>query len=159
MQDGCKVYMDSYTGSHVSCFMVTWIIFKNHLLEVGLTPKQETMALWTLTTVDLLYFIMYEDSHEQAFIEIAFGWRPRYIWLHTTLQSPRPHYMISKMCWDGLRTLSFGLSQLHGHRSWLMCEVARKYMWPTTNQYRSLFVQIQTLPPSMHYTWTKPSVF
>ena len=27
-----------------SCFMVTWIIFKNHLLEVGLAQNQETMA-------------------------------------------------------------------------------------------------------------------
>ena len=37
MHDGCKVYMDSYMISNGSCFMVTWIIFKNHLLEVGLT--------------------------------------------------------------------------------------------------------------------------
>ena len=36
MQDGCKVYMDSYMASNGSCFMVTWTIFKNHLLEVGL---------------------------------------------------------------------------------------------------------------------------
>ena len=28
MQDGCKVYMDSYMASNGSCFMVTWIIFK-----------------------------------------------------------------------------------------------------------------------------------
>jgi hypothetical protein len=56
MQDGCKVYMDSYVASNGSCFMVTWIIFRNHLLEVGLTHNWETMALRTLTTVDLLYF-------------------------------------------------------------------------------------------------------
>ena len=36
MRDGCKVYMDSYMASNGSCFTVTWIIFKNHLLEVGL---------------------------------------------------------------------------------------------------------------------------
>ena len=64
MQDGCKVYMDSYMASNGSCFMVTWTIFKNHLLEVGLTQNQETMALRTLTTVDLFYFIMCEDPHE-----------------------------------------------------------------------------------------------
>jgi hypothetical protein len=64
MQDGCKVYMDSYMTSNGSCFMVTWTIFKNHLLEVGLTQNQETMALQTLTTVDLLHFIMCEDPHE-----------------------------------------------------------------------------------------------
>jgi hypothetical protein len=64
MQDGCKVYMDAYMASNGSCFMVTWIIFKNHLLEVGLTQNQETMALQMLTTVGLFYFIMCEDPHE-----------------------------------------------------------------------------------------------
>ena len=46
------------------CFMVTWIIFNNHLLEEGLTQNQESMALRTLTIVDLLYFIICEDVHE-----------------------------------------------------------------------------------------------
>ena len=35
--------------------------------------------------------------------------------------------MILEVCWDGLRTLSFGLSQFCGHGSWLVCEVAPKY--------------------------------
>jgi hypothetical protein len=39
MQDGCKVYMDSYMASNGSRLMVPWIIFRNHLLEVGLTQK------------------------------------------------------------------------------------------------------------------------
>jgi len=47
--------------------MVTWIIFKNHLLEVGLTQNHETVPLQTLTTIDLLYFIMWEDP---AWIDI-----------------------------------------------------------------------------------------
>ena len=64
MQDECKVYIDFYVASNGSCFMVTWAIFKTHLLEVGLTPNQETMALRTLTTIDLFYFIMCEDPHE-----------------------------------------------------------------------------------------------
>ena len=64
MQDGCRVYMDSYMALNGLCFMVIWIIFKNHLLEVGLTQNRETMALQTLTTVDLFYFIMCEDPHE-----------------------------------------------------------------------------------------------
>ena len=53
--------------------MVTWIVFKKHLLEVGLTQNQETMVLRMLTTVNLFYFIMCEDPHEEKFIEIAFG--------------------------------------------------------------------------------------
>ena len=43
--------------------MVIWTVFKNHLLEVGLAQNRETMALWTLTAVDLIYFIMCEDPH------------------------------------------------------------------------------------------------
>ena len=42
MQDGCKVYMDSCMASN----------------GVGLTQIQETMALQTLTTIDIFYFIM-----------------------------------------------------------------------------------------------------
>ena len=65
MQDnGCKVYMDSYMASNGPCFVVTWTISKNHLLEVGLTQNWETMALRMLTTVDLFYFIIVEDPHE-----------------------------------------------------------------------------------------------
>ena len=64
MQDGCKVYMDSYMTSNGSCFMVTWTIFKNHCLEVGLTQNWETMALRMLTTVGLFCVIMCDDLHE-----------------------------------------------------------------------------------------------
>ena len=46
MQGECKlVYMDSYVASNGPCFIPTWqmdhvsIIFKNHLLEVGLTQN------------------------------------------------------------------------------------------------------------------------
>ena len=44
--------------------MITQFIFKNHLLKVGLTQNRETVALRTLTTDDLFYFIMHEDPHE-----------------------------------------------------------------------------------------------
>ena len=33
--------------------MVTWIVFKNYLLEIGLTQDWMTMALQMLTTVDI----------------------------------------------------------------------------------------------------------
>ena len=58
MQDGCKVYMDSYMALTRPCFMVIWIIFKNHLLEVSLTQNQETTALQTLKIIDLFEFII-----------------------------------------------------------------------------------------------------
>ena len=64
MQDGCKIYMDSYMALNGSCFLVTWIIFKNRLVEVDLTQNRETMALRMFTTIDLFYFAMFEDPHE-----------------------------------------------------------------------------------------------
>ena len=33
--DKCKAYMESYMASNGSCFLVTWTIFQNHLLEGG----------------------------------------------------------------------------------------------------------------------------
>jgi hypothetical protein len=38
--------------------------------------------------------------------------------------------MILEVCWDDLRTLSFGLSQLHGHGSWLVCDMALLALFP-----------------------------
>ena len=55
MQDGCKVYTDFCAASIGSCILVTWTIFKNHILEVGLTQNRETMALRTLTTFNSEY--------------------------------------------------------------------------------------------------------
>ena len=52
LQNRCKVYMNFYKASNESCFMVTWNILNNHLLEVDLTQKWETMALRHLTTDD-----------------------------------------------------------------------------------------------------------
>ena len=102
MQDGCKSTWISYMASNGSCFMVTWIVLKYHLLKVGLTQNWETMALWMLITIDWLYFIMCEDPHEWKIIEIAFGWGSGQIYLHTTLEGPWPHYMILEVSWDGL---------------------------------------------------------
>jgi hypothetical protein len=53
MQDECKVYMDFYMASNGSRFMVTWTIFKNHLLEVGLIQTWKSMALQTLIPIVL----------------------------------------------------------------------------------------------------------
>ena len=63
MQDGCKVYMDSYMASNGSCFMVTWIIFKNHLLEVGLTQNRDHDSPNTRNHC-FFYFIICENLHE-----------------------------------------------------------------------------------------------
>jgi hypothetical protein len=87
--------MDSYMASNGSCFMVTWIIFKNHLLEVGLTQKQGDHD--TLNTHNCCWFVLFYHAWELAwikFIEIAFRWGDAHIWLHTTPKGPWPHYMI-----------------------------------------------------------------
>jgi hypothetical protein len=46
----CKITDENSTWiptwySNGSCFMVTWTVFKNHPLEVGLMQNRETMAL------------------------------------------------------------------------------------------------------------------
>jgi hypothetical protein len=56
MQDGCKVYLGSYMASNGSHFMVTWIIFKYHLLEVSLTQNRETWH--SKRSSPLIYFIL-----------------------------------------------------------------------------------------------------
>jgi hypothetical protein len=41
--------------------------------------------------------------------------------------------MILEVSWDGRWILSFGLSQFHGHGSWLVYEVALNYDISVTN--------------------------
>ena len=88
MRDECKVYMDSYMAPNGLCLMVTWIIFKNHVLEVGLTQNLETTALWTITIVGLFYFY---HVWRPTWIEIHWN----NIWLrarsHMTSQHLRAH--------------------------------------------------------------------
>jgi len=59
-----KVYMDSSMILNGSLFMVTWIVFKNHFLEVGLTQNQETTAFRVPATIDLFKLYMCEDMCE-----------------------------------------------------------------------------------------------
>ena len=76
------------------------------------------------------------NAHKCWFILYYHVWGPAWIethwisiWLgaqshmasHYTWGSVTTH---TTWCWDGLWTLSFGLSQFYGHNSWLMCEVA-----------------------------------
>ena len=108
---------------HVS--WVTWTMFKNHLLEVGLTQNRETVALRMLTNC---WFILSYHVWRPACLEIH--WNS--IWLraqsHMTLKYTRGGvttlHDFLEVSWDSLWTLSFGLPQLTGYSSWLMCEVA-----------------------------------
>ena len=78
MQDGCKVYMDSYTTSNGSCFMVT--------LTIGVMPNTKPGDHGTPNAHNrwLIYFIMCEGG--PAWIDIHWNssiWlRPNHIWIH-----------------------------------------------------------------------------
>ena len=67
MQGGCKVYVDSYMASNGSCFMVTWAIFKNHLLEVG--PTQQPVDHGTPNAHNC-WFILFYHVWGPAWIQI-----------------------------------------------------------------------------------------
>jgi hypothetical protein len=108
LQVGCKLVKSTWIPAwhqNGSCFMVTWTISKNHLLEVGLTQNQETIALRHLTVIDLFLFIMCEDPTWILIHWNRISLRPGNIWLHTTLEGPWPHYTILAVSWDGLWTL------------------------------------------------------
>ena len=112
MHDGCKVYMDSYMATNESCFIIPWIIFKNCLLDMGLTQIWETIALWNLTNIDFLSFIMCEDT---TWIKIRWNG----IWLRAWSHLPSHYTPVTRLHHFGsdlgsrLDT-SFGLPQLHG---------------------------------------------
>ena len=101
-----------------------------HLLEVGLTQNQETMAFRMLTTVELFYFIMCKNH---AWIELH--WNS--IWLRTQSHITS-HYTWKLMTTEhdfgsvfGWPLDTFGLSRFHGHGSLLVCEVALSHTWET----------------------------
>ena len=63
-----KVYMDSYMASNESCFMVTWIILRNHLLDVGLTHNTRRPCT--------------PNAHNRWFIWFYHVWGPALIEIH-----------------------------------------------------------------------------
>ena len=68
MQDGCKVYMDSYMASNGSCFMVTWTILKTHLVEVSPTQHRKTNG--TPNVHNRWFFLFYQKySLKQHLVE------------------------------------------------------------------------------------------
>ena len=72
------------------------------------------------------WFISFYHVWGSVWIKIHWNsicWGLGHIWLHTTPEDPWPHYVILEVPCNALWTLSFGLSQYHGHGSWLMCEV------------------------------------
>jgi hypothetical protein len=70
---------------------------------------------------------------------------------HMALHCPWPHYMILEVPWDGLWTLSFGLSQFHGHGSWLMCEVALNAITNQSHAMQSRLTQESSILTSRKF--------
>jgi hypothetical protein len=124
MQDGCKVYMHSYVASNGACFIVHLDYFQ--ILPLGGRPNTKPRDHGTMNTHNC-WFVLYYHVRWPAWIKIHWNNMWLRAWLHMTshtLEGPWPNYMILKVCWDGLWTLSFWLSPFHGHGSWLVCEVA-----------------------------------
>ena len=110
---------------------IKWIMFHGHLdyfqkSPLGGRPNTKLGDHGTPSTHNHRFTLFY---YVWGTTWIGIYWDS--IWLraslHMTSHYTRPHYMILEVSWDGLRTLSFGLSQFHGHGSWLECEVTLSY--------------------------------
>jgi hypothetical protein len=96
---------------------IKWIMFHGHLdcfQQPRLRGRPETKpgdhGTMGISMPSIYYiFIMCEEPPPlMSWIYIAFGWGPRQIWLHTTLEGPWSHYMILEVFWDNLWTLLLG---------------------------------------------------
>ena len=99
---------------------------------------------------------MYRNSSKQYLVEESNN-----VWLHTTLEGPWPH-MTLEVSWDGLGTLSCGLSQSHGQGSRLVREMALKHILPKfiiTHLSGAHLDWIVTLGPKLKIEWVSGDVF
>ena len=64
MQDGFKVYMDSYMALNGSCFVATWTIFQNPLLGGRPNTKPGDRGTSNAHNLGLFYFITSEDRRK-----------------------------------------------------------------------------------------------
>jgi hypothetical protein len=95
-----------------------------------------------LTPVGLLYLY---HVWGPAWIEIHWNSIWLRAWSHMTSHYTwGSSYMILRVSWDGLGTLSFELSQFHGHGSWLMCEVSLRVGWTcfTSHYFHGILVML-----------------
>ena len=98
-QDGCKVYMDSFLHGikNGSCFMVTWIIFENYLLEVGLTQNPIGRPWHFKCSQPLVYSILFYHVWGPAWTEIQWNSTWSRAWSH----------MASDYTWGSVATLRY----------------------------------------------------
>ena len=108
---------------------IKWIKFHGHLdyfqkSPLGGRPNSKPGYHGT-PEADIRWFILFYHAWGPAWIEIieiTFGWGYGHIWLHNylTWRSVSTLHDFGGG-WDGIWTLSFGLSQCHSHGSWLVC--------------------------------------
>ena len=95
---------------HAFLHGIKWTVFHGHLdyfqePPLGGRPDIKTGRPWhSECSQSLVYFILF-----LLWIEIAFGWGPGHIWLHTTLEGPWPQYMISEVSGQPLHTFFWAL--------------------------------------------------
>ena len=111
MQDGCNIYIDSYMASNGWSFLSTWTIVDNRLLETKNSGDHGT------PNAHNHWFILLWSCVRTRTNKISLKWHlvegpVKYDF--TLYLRSRDH---TKCLWDGLWTLSFGLSQFHGHGS------------------------------------------
>ena len=131
MQNGCKVYMDSYMASNESWFMITWTIFKNHLLEVGPTQSERP---WHSECSQPLFILFY---HVWGPAWIEFCWNSTWlrIWSHMAF-----HYT-----WGSVTTLyDFG-----GVLGWPL----ETFIWALTILWSRCLARVWSGPEYMAHTF------
>jgi hypothetical protein len=126
MQDRCEVYIDAYMASTGSCFMVTWIIFKNRLLKIGLTQNWETMALRNLITVDFLFILSCVRTHMNKKLLTYCLVEGLVIYDFTLDLRVREHATCFWKCLRKAFGHFFWALTISWHGSWLVCKVASR---------------------------------
>jgi hypothetical protein len=132
-----------------SCFMGTWIIFQKPSLEGRPHTKPGNHGIL--------------NAHNCWFILLYHVWGPTWIKIHrNSIWLRALSHMTSLYTWesvttvhgfggarDGLWTLSFGLSQFHGHGSLLVCGSGPRYMKKTLWYFIKTLISMRTIL----YTW------
>ena len=86
---------------------IVWTCPIHHILL--LAPWKTEVGVLFLGNLPLL---CWRNSSWIEKLEIAFGWGPGHLWIHTSLEDLWAHYMILEVSWDGLWTLLLGSHNL-----------------------------------------------
>jgi hypothetical protein len=131
VQDGCKVFMDSYMASNWPCFMVTWPLPKNHLLEVARSNTKPGDHIWHSKISQPLIRHMYHMRGPRVHRDICWDSTWLGAWSHMTSHYSTwgpvttPHDfggVLGRHLDTFIRALTF-----IGHGSWFVCEVALSF--------------------------------